>query len=439
MSRRIPTGMTMNTYRYNLMNSTKNFSDSSLRVQTQRKFLSGAEDPASAAQAWRVRRAMVKNDRYLTSTKDAYSRLSMAWTAVDTARNKLSLSGIEAAVRGETDSTASGRQPLGQELKNLAETIIQTMNGAKYGEQFVFSGNDGLNAPFSWSDDLQTLYYRGVNVNAGEVKKPTDVPDWGAIDPNTGVPERMPSSGKNEWENVWIAYYKDQALNPPTGVDKPSDIPDPWNGWDDDPNSVYGGKIVPANASDIEKAWAAYHNDQIDVQKLEDLSNEHSYLDLGLGLQEDEQDNLINGTAFDSALPGISVLGYGMDADGDPKNVAMILKKLGNIMERCDSESGNWANDTDKADAERLLNKLQNSVAELSNQHTSIDTKGKFLQSNQTRLKDQADVLQEERYNIENIDPADAISELLYNYSCYNAALKIGTQLLTQSLIDYMN
>ena len=363
----------------------------------------------------------------------------MAWTAVDTARNKLSLSGIEAAVRGETDSTASGRQPLGQELKNLAETIIQTMNGAKYGEQFVFSGNDGLNAPFSWSDDLQTLYYRGVNVNAGEVKKPTDVPDWGAIDPNTGVPERMPSSGKNEWENVWIAYYKDQALNPPTGVDKPSDIPDPWNGWDDDPNSVYGGKIVPADASDIEKAWAAYHNDQIDVQKLEDLSNEHSYLDLGLGLQEDEQDNLINGTAFDSALPGISVLGYGMDADGDPKNVAMILKKLGNIMERCDSKSGNWANDTDKADAERLPNKLQNSVAELSNQHTSIDTKGKFLQSNQTRLKDQADVLQEERYNIENIDPADAISELLYNYSCYNAALKIGTQLLTQSLIDYMN
>lgn len=163
MSMRITTGMTMNTYRYNLMNSTKNFSDSSLRVQTQRKFLSGAEDPASAAQAWRVRRAMVKNDRYLTSTKDAYSRLSMAWTAVDTARNKLSLSGIEAAVRGETDSTASGRQPLGQELKNLAETIIQTMNGAKYGEQFVFSGNDGLNAPFSWSDDLQTLYYRGVN------------------------------------------------------------------------------------------------------------------------------------------------------------------------------------------------------------------------------------------------------------------------------------
>lgn len=253
MSMRITTGMTMNTYRYNLMNSTKNFSDSSLRVQTQRKFLSGAEDPASAAQAWRVRRAMVKNDRYLTSTKDAYSRLSMAWTAVDTARNKLSLSGIEAAVRGETDSTASGRQPLGQELKNLAETIIQTMNGAKYGEQFVFSGNDGLNAPFSWSDDLQTLYYRGVNVNAGEVKKPTDVPDWGAIDPNTGVPERMPSSGKNEWENVWIAYYKDQALNPPTGVDKPSDIPDPWNGWDDDPNSVYGGKIVPADASDIER------------------------------------------------------------------------------------------------------------------------------------------------------------------------------------------
>lgn len=116
----------------------------------------------------------------------------------------------------------------------------------------------------------------------------------------------------------------------------------------------------------------------------------------------------------------------------------MILKKLGGIMSRCDSESGDWANDEDSEGAYRLLNKLQDAVAELSNQHTSIDTKGKFLQSNQTRLEDQADVLQEERYNIENVNPADAISELMYNYTSYSAALKIGTQLLTESLIDYM-
>ena len=34
---------------------------------------------------------------------------------------------------------------------------------------------------------------------------------------------------------------------------------------------------------------------------------------------------------------------------------------------------------------------------------------------------------------------ADAITGLSWQQYCYNAALKIGNQLLSQSLIDYMN
>lgn len=32
-----------------------------------------------------------------------------------------------------------------------------------------------------------------------------------------------------------------------------------------------------------------------------------------------------------------------------------------------------------------------------------------------------------------------AIQQFMYDYSCYNAALKVGTQILSQSLIDYMS
>ena len=39
---------------------------------------------------------------------------------------------------------------------------------------------------------------------------------------------------------------------------------------------------------------------------------------------------------------------------------------------------------------------------------------------------------------LEDIEPAEAISNFMYDYYCYNAALKVGTQLLSQSLIDYM-
>ena len=40
--------------------------------------------------------------------------------------------------------------------------------------------------------------------------------------------------------------------------------------------------------------------------------------------------------------------------------------------------------------------------------------------------------------NLEQVDLADAITEFSWDYYCYSAALKIGTQLLSQSLIDYM-
>ena len=52
MGFRITTNMMMNTYRYNLMNSTQKRADSSDKVLTQRNFNSYAEDPAAAAQAY---------------------------------------------------------------------------------------------------------------------------------------------------------------------------------------------------------------------------------------------------------------------------------------------------------------------------------------------------------------------------------------------------
>ena len=36
------------------------------------------------------------------------------------------------------------------------------------------------------------------------------------------------------------------------------------------------------------------------------------------------------------------------------------------------------------------------------------------------------------------IDPADAILELVWAQTCYNAALQVGTNVIPQSLMDYM-
>ena len=72
-------------------------------------------------------------------------------------------------------------------------------------------------------------------------------------------------------------------------------------------------------------------------------------------------------------------------------------------------------------------------------QYVELDAKSKFLQTNQKRLDAQGLDIQEQILDVEQIDLADAISQFSWDMYCYNAALKVGNQLLGQTLIDYMN
>ncbi len=522
MGMRVTTGMAMNTYRYNLQKSTYNVSVARNRVLTGRQFDSFAADPTAAAQAWKIRRAMVDNANYQANNSDTYSRFNIGWATMGMIKKDLESEADAADIRARQDSTAGARVDLGKVLNDTAESVIQAMNSAKFGDHFVFSGDDEMNAPFSWSDDGKTLYYRGVNVNAGLIPNPADpknIPDWArdadgnalglreeadlpegmpetSDDPNEQawieyykaqkadleagggnpptppggnvpdwasdgngaaiqlklekkVPEGMPASSTNDVEQAWIDYYKDQkkdADDPAyTAVyRKPSDPPgDAWGAVD-----KYG---VPEKAKNVDetddaynRAWAAYYRDNADVQRLEEMSAEYENIDLGMGLQEDANGKLINGTAFDRSIPGINMLGYGIDEDGDPVNLAMIMKRLGEIYSACDPTTGAFAKNEEEArkleeEADRLLDKYQAATDRTNASYTDIETKAHYLQQNQARLKLQGDYLQEERENIENVDLADAITEFSWDYYCYSAALKVGTQLLSQSLIDYMN
>lgn len=451
MGMRITTSMMMNTYRYNLQGSTSNLSDARNKVLSQRKFDSYAEDPAAATQAWRIRRAMSSNFDYQDNNSDTYSRFNIASTTMGVVSNKLTdASGRVSTIRGLNGAIGAGRQPLGKVLLETAETVVQAMNSAKYGDHFVFAGDDEMNTPFTWDGD--TLLYRGVNVGAGGEKKPSEEPDWGTIDPATNLPSNMPSTGKTEWEKAWINYYRDDArIKNGETVDNPAPKPSAT----DDPfaKDIADGKVdqfgipdsysdIMKNGSDMEKLWATYYKDQGDVQKLKRMSEEEQNVDLGMGLEEDES-GLVMGTAFNRSLPGINMLGgYGVDEDGDPKNAVLIMKRLGEIFYNSDPDSGEWPTEENatgvQAEAYRLLNKLNASHHKIVENYADLEARAQFLQQNQTRLETQGDYLQEERLNLEQVDLADAITEFSWDYYCYSAALKIGTQLLSQSLLDYM-
>lgn len=396
MGMRITTNMTMSTYRYNLMQSTNRWANAQNKVLTHRNFNSYAEDPAAATHAWRIRRSITETGTHYDNNNDTLARFRIAYSAMEGIKTGIADKIAKASsITGNSDTTASARQELAGVIRNAADSVIQSINGAKLGDHFVFAGKDALNVPFSWSEDGKTLYYRGVNVAAGSVERPTT-----STDPWAGIPD----TAKDEY-GVPLAAK--------------------------DPN---------ANLTPDEKAWAAYYKDQGDVARLKAMSEEETNSDIGLGLQEADDGSIINGSTFNMALPGINMLGgYGLDADGDPKNLALLMKKYADVLERADDATGQWSKE-DRAEADRLLNKITKNNDEIISAFASdISGEVEFLETNKDRLKDQHDALNLELVNLEDVDPADAIIDLLYNYTCYNAALKVGTQLLSQSLIDYMN
>lgn len=524
MRMRITTGMSMNTYRYNLQKSTQNKTDSMNKVLSHRKFDSFAEDPASAIQAWRVRRSMVNTACYAKNNQDTLTRFDIAYATMGAVTHELTdLDGRSADIYAANDPTATGRNELGKVLSETAESVIHAMNGAKSGSDFVFAGDDELNAPFTWNADRTVLYYRGVNVNAGSVKSPEAAPKWGpkdSADPTKGADasdtaalaqafrDNLPDveADTSESEQLWLNYYKDttgnvQKPNPaitpvpswvprdaannnepvnntdaelakafpdslpdkgtpeytqmtsaeqawvdyykgdPAGSPKPGDAPAWANGDKDDFGVPLGAraKLEDPNASAYDKAWAEYYLDQGDVKHLQKMSEEEAPIDLGMGLLRDDNGDLVPGTYYSRALPGINMLGFGVDEDGDPKNVCMIMKQLGEIYSRCTKDEGRYASDQDYEDAMRLMNKLKDAQGYSSGKYVDISAESSFLKQNQERLELQVDYLNEQRSSIEDVDLADAITNFSWDYYCYSAALKVGTQLLSQSLIDYMN
>ena len=89
-------------------------------------------------------------------------------------------------------------------------------------------------------------------------------------------------------------------------------------------------------------------------------------------------------------------------------------------------------------EAEELLKKLDASREAMGEKWTTLDTEANFLDKKRNPVENTYDALNVERSNLEDIDPADAILELVWAQTCYNAALQVGTNVIPQSLMDYM-
>lgn len=439
---RATTNGVLRSYRKNLMGSFITLNRTRDTVLSQRVFESYGEDPAAASQAFQLRRSYLRSGSQITNSSSVIRKYETAYNSLESVvnmvDNRTENSAWSSVLSALNDPTGDSRTALGKQLDQLANSIVQTMN-TQYGDTFTFAGADGLNVPFTWetgADGTKQLFYRGVSVNA-------TVPD---LVVSGGAPLTVNANG--EYDQAGDHYFIDGTVstiskteyNAMVATDRPKVLAagNTLQEVDAKGNLAAGGGyyLVTTDAKTISKA--DYDQAVEDVAKLEFMSSEANYVDIGLGFQEDEQGRLISSSGFNMALQGINFLGYGMDEDGDPKNIVSLLREMSNI---CSAyNNGEWNQDVGAyRDLDRLAGKLETASKQLQVMHTDMSAEATFLKDNHAQLEAEQYTLTEQISQLEDVDLADAITAFSWAQYCYNAALKVGNSILSQSLMDYMN
>ena len=208
-----------------------------------------------------------------------------------------------------------------------------------------------------------------------------------------------------------------------------------------DMNAKYGDNFIFGGAETLEVPFVlneetgelTYRGQNVNAMNASAYNkiNDSLYVDIGLGFQEGANGEIISSSAYDSALNGLDFLGYGTEdgtPDGTPNNIISIMWKMGDIFEGYDIDTNTWTNGT-REEAQELMAKLEDATDNLNEQYTKLDADTKYLKTNYDRLTTTKDNLNDQIVNIEDVDQAQAIMDLVWAQQAYNAALKIGTNI----------
>ena len=383
---RITTNSTLFTYQSNLMQSTNQLYSAMSKLMTQRNFNAFSADPAAATRAFKIHSSLNATRVQASNNETVVNKLSTAWDIEEQVTNALYDLGQKPALSGLNNPNFTVEESFAQILREGAQSVVQSMNG-KYDDSFIFNGAETGEPPYAIVEDAANggklcLTFRGWRV---DVPKNTDL----YVDPETG------------WNVDADGNPIDPAIQPPT-----------------------------ATPITNEQALA----------KLEEMNDEHLYVDIGQGFKLDNNTGeILDSSAFDSAVSGMEFLGYGQDENGNPKDIVSVMLRLADIYDDYDIENQQWGPAGDLEDASELVKCFTDIQGELSKAHSSLSAQVQGLKTNQTRLEDTFDALDTERGSIEDIDQVDAIMELSWAQTCYNAALQVGANVIPQSLMDYLN
>ncbi len=448
---RITMNMITKQYRSSLNSSLGQLNSASNKATTYRAFDKTSEDPFSASKAYRLRRESSENDTYQSILGDAADQLDTAQSAMMSVYNIVSTSNTGDTLQAITGTMSQeNRQTIANKLRQMQDAMIAPAN-TKFGDKYLFGGSEMTDPPFVAEVDStgkKHLYYRGIDVDTGKLKdgpaanlngallqfganapasingKKIEV-DFSAAttDPVTVDDTTDPTAIKITVPLTTGATNKDllKTLQTASGVTGTS-----GTAYDFSKVTMTGDMNVPITSG----MTSTTATDTVDMSK---LAKEQSLVDLGMGLKVNTDGSINAQSAFDAAIPGIAFMGYGTSTiDGVNGISNNVYSLLGQIADQLDSSS--FTIDKIQPYLTNLGNQQQNLMAEI----TKSGTKSNFLDTTKTNLESMGQAIIDKDDKVEFLNPADAIMDYYMQQYSYNAALQMGTKIISKTFLDYM-
>lgn len=438
---RITTSMIAKQYQKSLNSSLSSLNYYNNRATTYRKFDKVSEDPVAAMKAFRLRREYAQNTDYQTNLSNTQSLITTAESSMMSINSMVQeVTSTDCIKSINSTSGADERSIIATKLRKVQESIVSVIN-TKFADTYLFAGTLSSSTPFSIGTSGELLY-RGADVSTGEL-----VNEDGAI---------------VRFQNAKISFGADNQgfLN---GYKLEVNLASPPSGTafeiDDTNKKIVLNLNEGATLSDLKDTLTAagvqtVNGNAVDFSKvtvdgnltaalksgasqtisntvdLTALANEKTYVDIGLGLRFDSSGKIIEQSAFNTSLPGISFLGYGENEDGIPNNIYTLIGKIADGLESSDYSYEN---------IQPYIKNLEEQQEKLMTSVTTIGVQSNFLSSTKTRLEDSELNLSEKTSEVEYIDPAKAIMDFKMQEYSYRAALQMGTLILQPTFLDFMS
>lgn len=196
---------------------------------------------------------------------------------------------------------------------------------------------------------------------------------------------------------------------------------------DDDGNLVYNG----ATLADLDAT------DATDAETISSLKSDERYLNIGLNLSFDNNGDLVTSSAFSYTISGISIMGYGTTtATVDSTDVSIsnnLYDLLGQIADTLESSDYSY----DLVDS--MYSQFEESYSGISQSLTTVGAKQNYLTFMKTRYTTQTQNLTEAQSEVEDVDLATALIMYKTNVVALEAALQMSSNVIQNSIFDYMS